>query len=199
VGRFVRYDSESKGYRIYWPGKRSVSVERNVVFNENDVRTGDESVTVLRGVQSEGEMESEKVIQHSTNSIENPKDSDEAPEKEPIDDTQEPDSSNTIPFPTVPNETDQVEDESSENDEPEKLGRGQRARPAKGAYKQMNKTGLVAAVTHFVDLDDENKPPEPDFNSFPNEFALVSTHPSDPKTLDEALRRPDAKLWEEAL
>ena len=27
VGHFVGYDSESKGYRIYWPGKRSVSVE----------------------------------------------------------------------------------------------------------------------------------------------------------------------------
>jgi len=26
-GRFVRYGSESKGYRIYWPKKRSVSVE----------------------------------------------------------------------------------------------------------------------------------------------------------------------------
>ena len=27
VGRFVGYNSESKGYRIYWPGKRSVTVE----------------------------------------------------------------------------------------------------------------------------------------------------------------------------
>jgi len=34
---FVGYDSESKGYRIYWPQKRSVTVERNVVFNENNV------------------------------------------------------------------------------------------------------------------------------------------------------------------
>ena len=24
---FVRYDSKSKGFRIYWPSKRSVSVE----------------------------------------------------------------------------------------------------------------------------------------------------------------------------
>ena len=27
VGCFVGYDSESKGYRIYWPGKRLVSVK----------------------------------------------------------------------------------------------------------------------------------------------------------------------------
>ena len=37
VGCFVGYDLESKGFRIYWPGKISVSVERNVIFNENDV------------------------------------------------------------------------------------------------------------------------------------------------------------------
>ena len=27
LGRFVGYDSESKGFRIYWPNKRSVTVE----------------------------------------------------------------------------------------------------------------------------------------------------------------------------
>ena len=27
LGCFVGYDSESKAYRIYWPGKRSISVE----------------------------------------------------------------------------------------------------------------------------------------------------------------------------
>ena len=37
MGRFVGYDSESKGYRIFWPRKRTVSVERNVVFNEKDI------------------------------------------------------------------------------------------------------------------------------------------------------------------
>ena len=37
VGQFVGYDSESKGYRIYWPGKQSISIKRNVVFNQNDI------------------------------------------------------------------------------------------------------------------------------------------------------------------
>jgi hypothetical protein len=32
-GHFVGYDSKSKGYRIYWPKKRTISVEHNVVFN----------------------------------------------------------------------------------------------------------------------------------------------------------------------
>jgi hypothetical protein len=36
VRRFVRYDSQSKGYHIYWPEKRSILVECNVVFNKSD-------------------------------------------------------------------------------------------------------------------------------------------------------------------
>ena len=32
VGCFISYGSESKGYWIYWPGKMSITVERNVVF-----------------------------------------------------------------------------------------------------------------------------------------------------------------------
>lgn len=30
-GHFIGYDSKSKGYRIHWPKKRSIMVERNVV------------------------------------------------------------------------------------------------------------------------------------------------------------------------
>ena len=53
VGQFVGYDSESKGFQIYWPGKQSVSVKRNIVFNENDIHNGG-TVTIPVGVLSEG-------------------------------------------------------------------------------------------------------------------------------------------------
>ena len=36
-GQFAGYDSESKGYRIYWPEKRLITVKHNVVFNQDDV------------------------------------------------------------------------------------------------------------------------------------------------------------------
>jgi hypothetical protein len=49
-GRFVGIDSESKGYRIYWPGKNRVSVERDVYFNENEALAPEE-------VPIEGEYE----------------------------------------------------------------------------------------------------------------------------------------------
>jgi hypothetical protein len=39
LGWFIGYNSESKGFRIYWPNKQSVTVERNVVFNDSDVMT----------------------------------------------------------------------------------------------------------------------------------------------------------------
>ena len=38
-GRLVGYDTESKGYRIYWEGERKVSIERNVIFNPKDILT----------------------------------------------------------------------------------------------------------------------------------------------------------------
>ena len=43
--RFVGYDNESKGYRIYWPEKHAVSIERNVVFNPGD--SFEESVEIM--------------------------------------------------------------------------------------------------------------------------------------------------------
>ena len=40
--RFVGVDVESKGLRVYWPGKNRVSVERDVYFNENEALANDE-------------------------------------------------------------------------------------------------------------------------------------------------------------
>src|ERR1700683_4470637 len=57
VGRFVGYDTESKGFWIYFPERRTVSIERNVVFNKDDV------TVVIPGEQSE--REKDKVIQLS--------------------------------------------------------------------------------------------------------------------------------------
>jgi len=54
LGRFVGYDSESKGYRIYWPEKCSVTVECNIVFNENDVFLTKDYATIPGDVLAEG-------------------------------------------------------------------------------------------------------------------------------------------------
>jgi hypothetical protein len=46
--KFVGYDSERKGYRVYWPTKRRVTVERNVRFHPDEV-------PISGDIQSEGE------------------------------------------------------------------------------------------------------------------------------------------------
>ena len=56
------YDSESKGFRIYWPTKQKISIERNVIFNEDDILTKDEIVAIPGDVLAEGERD--KVIQN---------------------------------------------------------------------------------------------------------------------------------------
>ena len=77
---------ESKGFRIYWPGKRSVSVENNIQNNDG-------TIPIPRAL-SEGEKEIGKVIQYPKNHVENPKkaqdqhDNANLPEKETLDDDQ---------------------------------------------------------------------------------------------------------------
>ncbi|KAF8575077.1 hypothetical protein K439DRAFT_1370798 [Ramaria rubella] len=47
-GRWVGYSDESKGHRIYWPGKHCVTVEHNMTFDSS-------VITVPVDVQVEGE------------------------------------------------------------------------------------------------------------------------------------------------
>jgi hypothetical protein len=35
-GHFVGFDEESKGYHVYWPIKKKVSIERDIYFNKDE-------------------------------------------------------------------------------------------------------------------------------------------------------------------
>jgi hypothetical protein len=128
VGCFVGYDSESKGYRIYWPAKRTVTVERNVVFSEDDVRMN-ENLTVIPG-DPLAEGEKEKVIQQSPNtpkSTEEPEDeavSKLETEHKPSKTHQETLQLNSIPFPSTPVKTTNTNPETEES-QPETCGHGE--------------------------------------------------------------------------
>jgi hypothetical protein len=105
LGRFVGYDSELKGFRIYWPNKRSVTVEWNVVFNDSDVIM--DTTAVIPSDLSKGEKE--KVIQVPEMNITCTKeDSAENPANKPnpnnISSNLAPDSEehNSVPFPSLP-------------------------------------------------------------------------------------------------
>ena len=99
VGRFVSYNLELKGYRIYWPQKRSVTVECNVVFNEDDVHTN-EDVHILAG-DAVDEGERDKIIQPPTSSINTPI---SVPATQPLPSVPMPNPNppNSIPFPSEP-------------------------------------------------------------------------------------------------
>ena len=64
AGQFVGYDSESKGYQIYWPQKHSIIVKHNVIFNKSNVTTNDNTHITAGDVVDEGEMD--KVLQPPT-------------------------------------------------------------------------------------------------------------------------------------
>ena len=113
-----------------------MSVECNIVFNENDVRNDDGTVLVSRAL-SEGEMEAEKVIQHPENHVKDENDVgvdyDSSGEVEP--------KPNTVPFPQI---KDNAEDDTGE--ETESQERPSRSTRFKGNYK-----GMTAAAAVFED------------------------------------------------
>ena len=180
------------------------------MFDPDNVQDA-ESFKIPSGeVLSEGEKD--KVIQHpETNVNDAPKqgnnpDLPSQPQSEPENSTiQEEQESNTIPFPTVSEDQNEGETNHNEPDDSEQLGRGKRVPPKpKGMYKKMH-GGLVAAAAHAESLDDEDlaiEQPDDDEESYadlPPDFALVGGMDSEPASIDEALRGPDAQKWQEAL
>ena len=201
IGRFVGYDSESKGYRIYWPHKHSVTVERNVVFNEDDILVKNDHVVISGDVLAEGERD--KVIQHPLNT---PKPENDQPEPQPESNENLPENqelpSNSIPFPQRAIHRPEIDLQVEPN-----TGRGHRTRHVPGHYARLNK-GLetnFAVVEFESDEEVENAPEEAlfavdgDLYVPPLEdYALGTSLGNEPKTLDEALCIPHAKQWQAA-
>ena len=199
VGCLVGYDSESKGYRIYWPGKRSITVKRNVIFNKNDVWNED-GVVPGPGPLSEGENEAEKVIQYpeiSNDNSEKPDEQHNNAEKDKSEDNQQ-HKTNSVPFLQDPAVNDP-------EDEPPQL----QGRPQCTARYQGNDQGMTAAAAIF-DKEDVDKIFMEGVESgvgevsnylyeLPLDITALGHSNSDPKTFEEALHGPNAKEWQEAL
>jgi Reverse transcriptase (RNA-dependent DNA polymerase) len=218
-GHFVGYDSESKGYRIYWPEKRSITVEHNVVFNQDDANTSDKLAVINSVAQSEGE--NKKIIQalqNNNKSLEDPENKKPADQHHQEDNSQthqSPKLSNSVPFPSTDNPQPELEPNKNDQALEQQYRRCQRVKHQKGNYKALNK-GLVAAATVLVDetqTDDIVESPKQvvehvdkdvdgyydNSHQLPPDIALASFAYLDPKTLDKALRRLDAKHWQDAL
>ena len=93
IGRFMGYDSESKGYQIYWPKQKSISVEQNVVFNTSNVTLEEVNVPISMDALAEGERD--KVIQSSK-----PSPSSEKPDNQSKPEPEVGEEPEKVPFPS---------------------------------------------------------------------------------------------------
>ena len=203
IGWFIGYDSESKGYCIYWPNKQSITVECNVIFNEDDVLTTNDIAIIPGNVLAKGERD--KIIQNPTpnantdkwnvNQLEFEAEKADVPDPEPT---------NTIPFPSESHPTDEPEEVTmEEEDELPQLGQGHHVqKKPPGAYHYMAeaKPPLLASVAEFdLDDDEENKIlPDDDgmVGNLPPDFALLGGMGTEPWSFDEVLHGPNAKEWQ---
>jgi hypothetical protein len=196
VGWFVGYDSESKGYHIYWPHKRSATVEHNVVFNEDNVLTTNNIAIIPGNALAEGERD--KIIQNPNNNANSDRTNINQPEAEAekADAPPGPESTNSIPFPSEPQPADKPEEVPvEEEDKPPQLGQGHRVqKKPPGAYQRMAeaKPALVANIAEF-DLEDDGEQTEfPEENDdvasdLPPDFALIGCMGTEPRSFDKAL------------
>ena len=51
VGRWVGFDVATNGHRVYWPDKRSISIERSIKFANGDM--------ILPSLMSAGQLQGE--------------------------------------------------------------------------------------------------------------------------------------------
>jgi Reverse transcriptase (RNA-dependent DNA polymerase) len=203
---FVGYDSESKGYWIYWPNKRSVTVEWNVVFNEDDVLTTDDVTIIPSNTLAEGERD--KIIQPpSSNNAKHDNVSEPEPEANSQPEAEPP---NSIPFPSEPETISQMQLEPlDDQDEPPQMGWGRRVqKKPPGAYKYMAdalpllEVNIAGINLNDDDLDIKIELPEDKEScsaDLPPDFALLGGMGTEPWLLDKALHGPNTKEWEAAL
>jgi hypothetical protein len=145
IGRFVGYDDESKGYRIYWPEKRSVTIEREVRFNPDEILIPDD----LLG--NEGEWPTfgdSNITNPATNPPEpsaEPSSSSNAPHNDASRPREIPEES--IPPPHLPDNLDPPEPNT---------GRGYRTRPMPGHYTRMQQGNIAKTANVMADYPDED-------------------------------------------
>jgi Reverse transcriptase (RNA-dependent DNA polymerase)/gag-polypeptide of LTR copia-type/Zinc knuckle len=187
-GHFVGYDMTSTGYRIYFPDKRKIGVEREVAFNMTD----DQSF-----IPPDIEIQTKRA------------NAPEAPNAQPVD--------TEVPEATIEEiasdaggelpgyEQDDNGDVGEPDVEPQHHGRardvpdpslivmGTRQRPQQGFYKALNQPPRTARIAIF-----EETIPEPCEPIAEELRALATVMGDDPQSLDEAFASEHAAEWRKA-
>ena len=168
-GHFVGYDEESKGYRIYWPKQRKVSVERDVYVDKRKIFEPESE-----SVQIEGETPTTPSAQENPNSV---------PQQGPIAHIDTAISESKILDPTPPLE-----------DPVPKLRRSSRAnrtQRVEGQYKAWHERGKESA--EVADAYEEAIPFEEVIEN------VLIANPADEPPVRDALKGDKKERWIEAM
>jgi hypothetical protein len=193
-GHFIGYDSESKGFHIYWPEKWTISIEQNVVFNPNDLLMEDDLVIIEDKILNEGEKG--KVIRNDSKdedikNDENRKNDNKSdlPGDKPIPKHQE-----HIPNPPLTSTQPPKQSRHPEIlDEPEpNTSCGFRVRPQPGKYVRMN-LGLEPLGVNAVIVEDDVEAAE---LGGVEEYTFVALMGNEPALLDDVLPGAHANEWQ---
>ena len=198
------FDSKSKGYRVYWPEKRHVSIERDIYFNEKDTLVNVE-------VHIEGETIPTNLNHHqplSTHSSHNKPPTNDKPPENTLDDIEITENSNN-------------ESATSQNQRParrnslsslpqfdnEHFGRGKhRQAPVPHSNAGVVDVEEMADVEEVIDVDDVSNPKRKVFvdqggdeinDSQLLESALAMSE--DEPSLREALNGNECTAWTDAI
>ena len=143
-------DSESKGFRVYWPGKDRVGIERDVYFNENDALEFDE-VQIEGGNDNIPNPSHHQPIHNSQNSQPTTQVKPNQPKTVP--ETQITESSNKSATPLNPARSNSLKGLPQFDDE--QFGRGKRQRtPATRANAVVDDVEEPSDANNIVDAEE---------------------------------------------
>jgi len=147
------------------------------------------------------EREKDKVIQSTKKPVEQKDEdvNDQEHKKDKVQPQASDQTSNSIPFPSMPETQAELNVELFQENNSDHYGQGKQPWRPVGAYKDINE-GLTAAIAHhkaLSDIEDMSVQMEDDNNGLsdmlPPYFALLGPFNSEPQLFDEALHGPDAK------
>jgi len=189
-GRFVGFDKECRGYKIYYPDTRTVNIEREVTFDKAKLTYDDSTIPLPVDDSPEGENNI-KISQIVSKPPEQPKSPrNETPEIPKDTSTATPpiyEPPKEIPINPQPNRDGLI-------DPGPEYGRSQRQRHAPGFYKSYNEGKVNSAIAYEAPQQNEQKPTDPDINmAHLIQYAMATA--AGPGTLKEALAGPHAKEW----
>ena len=190
AAHWVGYDPQSKGHRVYWQDSRRITVERNVYFGEEDPNPA-----AVDDVELEGEyQESDKHESTASESADESSEPEDEPASEPEDEpTSEPDEPRTPPS------------------QPAELV----APPAPRAVRIRKPSAKVSDILEGKSADKDVPrgvqlplpelviPTEADLTEEVSGMAMAAqiadVEGLDPRSLEEAKRRPEWPRWKEAM